>query len=184
MRVHLALAAVAMLAGCQLSMPGRGGDAAVESGPIVGAAIETTRLTPAGGAAATAPETAAPLAGRPRPRPERATPAAGAAPTGAAVAPSIAGATATPPATPPVPEVLKTPQQLACEKRGGAWMAVGQGQARACVKRTRDAGRKCDTKSDCQGQCLARSGTCAPVDPLFGCNEVLENGRRVTICID
>jgi hypothetical protein len=33
--------------------------------------------------------------------------------------------------------------------------------------------------------CLARSGTCAPIMPLFGCNEVLDKqGRRVTLCIE
>lgn len=89
----------------------------------------------------------------------------------------------------PEPEVidpaLLTPEAKACERRGGRWSKIGEGNARACIKRTRDGGQRCDADRDCQGQCLARSGTCAPVDPLFGCNEVLQDdGRRMTLCLN
>ena len=188
MRLAFCLAALMLVAACQLSLPGRGGDAAGGAvSPITGDEITTSRLdaAPVSAAVVAADDaTAATPPGRPRPRP----PALGGttAPVTAGQAttspPDIATGTTTPESA--VPQALKSPEQLACEKRGGAWTAVAGGQARACVKRTRDAGRKCDSKSDCQGQCLARSGTCAPVDPLFGCNDVLEGGRRVTICID
>jgi hypothetical protein len=60
----------------------------------------------------------------------------------------------------------KSEAQRACESRGGLW-ARGR------------------SKADCQGQCLARSMTCAPALPMFGCHEVVErSGMRVTLCID
>ncbi|MGL5009132.1 MAG: hypothetical protein ACRC6I_04575, partial [Paracoccaceae bacterium] len=80
---------------------------------------------------------------------------------------------------------LLTPEALACQRRGGRWIKVGAGEGRSCVRATRDAGKRCDADRDCQGVCLARSGTCAPVDPLFGCNEVLQDdGRRMTLCLE
>ena len=84
-----------------------------------------------------------------------------------------------------VDPALLTPEALACQRRGGQWSRIGSGEARACVKRTRDAGKRCDADRDCQGVCLARSGTCAPIDPLFGCNEVLQDdGRRMNLCLN
>ena len=87
--------------------------------------------------------------------------------------------------TPTEPEAPKSPEQLLCEKTGGQWAVAGLSGAYVCVTLTRDGGKVCRKKTDCQGLCLARSGTCAPIMPLFGCNEVLEkDGRRVTLCID
>jgi hypothetical protein len=87
--------------------------------------------------------------------------------------------------TPEVPEAQKTALQRTCEKQGGVFAATGQGNARSCVKRTRDAGKACRRESDCDGVCLARSRSCAPLKPLFGCNEILQNdGRQVRLCID
>ena len=55
----------------------------------------------------------------------------------------------------------------------------------ACVHPTRDAGRRCDAASDCEGLCLARSGTCAPLAPLYGCQDVYTlPGRRETLCTE
>lgn len=126
--------------------------------PIAGDAITVTSLD--------APEDAAeaPEAGvRPKPRPLRA---------GAEAAPA-------PVALPPSPE------ERACTRSRGAWVGLGKSGARTCVKQTRDGGKRCSRESQCQGLCLARSGTCAPVVPLFGCNEILQDdGRRVTLCID
>jgi hypothetical protein len=85
----------------------------------------------------------------------------------------------------PEPEAPKSAEQLLCEKTGGQWAVAGKTGANLCVTPTRDGGKVCHKKGDCQGQCLARSGTCAPFSPLFGCNEILEkNGSRVTLCID
>ena len=83
------------------------------------------------------------------------------------------------------PEAPKPAAQILCEKSGGQWAVAGESGAFACVKPTRDGGKSCKKEGDCQGMCLARSGTCAPFMPLFGCNEVLEkDGRRVTLCIE
>ena len=86
------------------------------------------------------------------------------------------------------PEALqepRSPEAKACVKRGGLWVHAGKSIAFTCVKLTRDSGKQCRRDSDCQGACLERSMTCAPHDPLFGCNEILQDdGARVTLCID
>lgn len=83
---------------------------------------------------------------------------------------------------PPVGEAKMALEQAACEKRGGQWVAEGAGKF--CLNRTRDAGKACRTGADCQGDCLARSQTCAPVTPLVGCNEIVTSGGlRVTECV-
>ena len=89
------------------------------------------------------------------------------------------------PAPPVEPGAPKSAEQTLCEKTGGQWSVAGKSGAYSCVKPTRDSGKVCTRQGDCQGMCLARSGTCAPFMPLFGCNEILErDGRRVTLCID
>ena len=86
---------------------------------------------------------------------------------------------------PDLPVVAKSADQVLCERTGGQWAVAGQSGAHSCVKATRDGGKTCTKEDDCMGMCLARSGTCAPLMPLFGCNEVLDKqGRRVTLCID
>ncbi len=191
-RATIAAACLALLAACQLSLPGGSGGkpASGSASPITGGAITTTKLdspptagtTPApaaipaaAGAALTGPQTPTRGTGAPQA-------AATATPGNGATKPGGAEATATPPVA-EAPVVIKSPEQLACEKRGGRWASVGGG--RSCLKVTRDSGKRCTKKSDCQGQCLARSGTCAPVDPMFGCNEVLTpNGLMVTECLN
>lgn len=87
-----------------------------------------------------------------------------------------------PPAAPPPPPM--SPEELACSDKGGLWGAVGKGGA-ACLMPTRDGGQQCRKESDCEGYCLARSGTCAPYSPMFGCNDIVQdNGVVVTLCID
>ena len=99
------------------------------------------------------------------------------------------------PAPDPEPEIAplpepdskppSSPEEAACVKKGGLWIHAGKSIAFTCVKVTRDSGQQCRRSSDCQGSCLARSMTCAPYDPLFGCNEILQDdGVRVTLCID
>ncbi|MCB1391451.1 MAG: hypothetical protein KDK12_20260 [Rhodobacteraceae bacterium] len=85
----------------------------------------------------------------------------------------------------PEPEApLLAQQRRACQRSGGQLMPRTAG-IYACVHATRDAGRQCDEARDCEGLCLARSGTCAPFVPLYGCQEVLTlRGRRETLCTD
>lgn len=168
------LLCVVPLAACQLALPGSGlpgsGKSAPAVSPVAGGEIEVTPLdaVPAAqGAAPVKPEVAAAA-----PEPEQTPPAA-------ADVPAMPEAAVAPPAAP------KLEAEVACERKGGAWMVVGKSKLRACVKTTRDSGKECQRQSQCESQCLARSGTCAPLKPLLGCNEVLqENGARVTLCID
>jgi hypothetical protein len=88
------------------------------------------------------------------------------------------------PAVEAPPPPAMSPEELACTDKGGLWGAVGKGGA-ACMMPTRDGGKQCRKESDCDGYCLARSGTCAPYTPMFGCNDIVQdNGVVVTLCID
>ncbi|MDB5665024.1 MAG: hypothetical protein JWS11_1567 [Cypionkella sp.] len=83
------------------------------------------------------------------------------------------------------PLAVLSPEELACAKKGGQWTVAGKAGGMSCVSMMRDAGKSCRRQSDCEGSCLARSNTCAPIAPLFGCNEILQdNGAMVTLCID
>lgn len=86
---------------------------------------------------------------------------------------------------PPVGADLVAQQKAACERRGGIWGRGGAGGGFTCITRTRDAEKSCRRESDCEGFCLARSGTCSPFTPFLGCHEVLtDTGVRATVCVD
>lgn len=87
------------------------------------------------------------------------------------------------PEPPPVPAAL-TGQAAQCTKKKGRFVRRGDGGTFVCVQPTRDANKRCDDSSDCDGLCFAKSRTCAPVTPLFGCYDALENGRVVNICTE
>jgi hypothetical protein len=166
------VALVLALGGCVL--PGGQGDGSDDTPSIIGPEVETTTLPPAGEVAGTPPEVAAPS--DPAGAGEQGTAAAEVSPEAAQPAQ---------PAAEPAPPVVKSPAEIACEKLGGRLVRVGTGLATACQRVMRDAGKSCRRKSDCEGECLARSGTCAPLAPLFGCNDVLQDdGRQVSLCID
>ena len=181
------LVATALLAACQPSLKGKPSQD-VTPNAVAGDAIETTALdavpgepvdaAPAPDAAGAGTEVAA-AQSEPQPAPE-ATPVADK---------SEVEAAATEPAPKPdlteVPVTPKSEQQLACEKKKGRWAKVGKGEGRACVFTTKDSGKRCERESQCDSVCLARSGTCAPFKPMYGCNEILQdNGARVTLCLD
>ena len=97
--------------------------------------------------------------------------------------PPKTGTPTTEPANPAPPPL--TAEGRACLKKGGLWGKAGIGLGDSCVMRTRDSGKSCHRASQCDGVCLARSQTCAPYKPLFGCNAILQdNGLEVTLCID
>lgn len=102
-----------------------------------------------------------------------------------------AAAKAQPAAAEPPPEVAveaappQSPEAVKCLKQGGLWAAAGKTGAKTCVKRTKDAGKFCTKETQCEGYCLARSHSCAPIKPMFGCNDILQaDGREVTLCLD
>ncbi|QYZ68534.1 hypothetical protein [Neotabrizicola shimadae] len=173
-RIVPALVVLALLAGC-VALPGGKGDA-VEANALAAEAIAVTPLDGAAAAPVAAPVAAAAA------EPEAATPATAAETDGKAEPEAGAEAPAEEAEAPPPP---KPPEQLACERKGGSWASAGGSGAKACVKRTRDAGKQCTTGRQCEGDCLARSQTCSPITPLFGCNEILQdNGARVNQCIE
>jgi hypothetical protein len=181
----LVFCVTSLLAACQLSLPGQGpGKAGEEVTPnaVTGGKIEVTALDALPGEAA--PATPAPeAAGSETAAPQAALPTAttDADPAAAEVEPGPAPK-ADLEATPVTP---KSEMQLACEKKKGKWSRIGKGDFRACVFRTRDGGKRCEKESQCEGVCLARSGTCSPIKPLYGCNEILQDdGRRVTLCLE
>lgn len=84
---------------------------------------------------------------------------------------------------PPVGAAKLALEEAACLKRGGQW--AGEGGAQFCVERLPDAGKACRTGADCEGACLARSQSCAPVRPLLGCNDIITSaGLRVSECVN
>lgn len=170
-----------LLSACQSGQGAAGADA-VSPNPLSVAPIEVTSLDPPESAAAPgvqpAVEDQAPLA------PVDAAPTEAAAPQPEAPQPEAPSDTAGE-QTPSKPVVPKSPAQIACERQNGVWSPAGSGAASFCQKITRDGGKSCRASSDCEGYCLARSMTCAPVTPMFGCQEILnEYGRMLTQCID
>jgi hypothetical protein len=76
-------------------------------------------------------------------------------------------------------------QRNECVERGGQFGAGGLTGTFVCYEETDDAKKSCRAASDCDGVCLARSGTCSPIKPLFGCNDVFTNsGLKTTVCIN
>ena len=76
-------------------------------------------------------------------------------------------------------------QQAKCAADGGRWGAGGGNGNFVCYMPTKDANQTCTSGLDCEGLCLARSRTCAPVTPFFGCHEVLNSrGAAQTLCIE
>ena len=85
----------------------------------------------------------------------------------------------------PVGEARMDLEHKACLKEGGQFLRLGKANTFFCEVTPRDAGQSCSRASDCESACLARSRTCAPVKPLFGCNEVLtESGEAARLCVD
>lgn len=84
----------------------------------------------------------------------------------------------------PIPSALRA-SQATCERGGGRFVPRRHGGIYDCLRSTRDAGQSCTRAGDCEGLCLARSGSCAPFTPLLGCHEVLDaGGGRMTQCIE
>lgn len=177
------LCATGLLAACQTGGLGGAGTSPDDVTPnaVVGDPIEVTALdAPPGEAVASVAAATVEAAGTGTAAPQAA--------SAAAAEPAPAEVAADPAPQPDLAETPVTPkseQQLACEKKKGRWARVGKGEGRACVFQTKDAGKRCERESQCDSLCLARSGTCAPFKPMYGCNEILQdNGMRVTLCLE
>lgn len=177
--VALVFCAASLVAGCQLSGPGKSASDPPAGNPLTGDEIEVTALDAPTGETPVVPDAAG---AQPVAEEKAATQTATAAEADVKAEP---GSPAPKPDLEEAPVTPKSEMQLACEKKHGKWSGIGKGDARACVFQTRDAGKQCDRESQCDGVCLARSGTCSPYKPLYGCNDILQdNGARVTLCLD
>ena len=178
MRAMISLVLV-LLAACTLALPGGKADAPA---PLANEVIEVTTLDAPKGPTAPAGKTTPTIATK---TPDAVTPAKPDTATDATARPVNPATAATEPAATAAPPAPLSPAALACKKKGGRYIKTGSSDLRACVKETGEEGKSCKRETDCIGSCLARSGTCAPVKPLFGCNEILQaDGRRVTLCLD
>ena len=184
------------LTACQMALP-FGGDKATPAATSPAQATVTAKPgATAGGAIVGGAVTAKPISAKPttaNPAPAKggaAIPAGTIKGTPQVAAPQPEAAqpeTAKPETAKPEAEAAppKSAPQLACEAGGGIWSEAGKKGVKTCVQRTRDAGKSCKREGDCEGYCLARSRSCAPVTPLFGCNDILQaDGGQVTLCID
>lgn len=185
MRRLLPALLLASLAACTLSLPGtapKNPPANTQSANILPDAVQVTTLAPL------PPTPTATPTGTPTGTPTAAQPAPVVAPTAAPTAPPPTLRPQPRPTTQAQPQPdspRPSPQQIACQAKGGIWSANGASPLRTCLLPTRDAGKSCNKESDCDGLCLARSRTCAPVKPLFGCNDILQqDGSTATLCID
>lgn len=172
-RAAAVLAFLLALAGCEAGPGGKVPAFPVtvsESAPPVTPPARPAGLV-AGGAAETLPDPA-----------PTAVPAGEAAATGTTEeAPAAADAGAEGAADP----TPKSAAQIACERKKGRYATWGETGAMVCFTTPRDAGKACQKASDCSTACLARSRSCAPLEPLYGCNAVLtEFGEAVTQCVE
>jgi hypothetical protein len=84
-----------------------------------------------------------------------------------------------------------------CARAGGKMLPQGRMQSVRCVVTYADAGQRCTTGSDCQGDCRVEEavgtphagttvvGTCQRDSNRFGCHTTVENGKaEATICVD
>lgn len=146
---------------------------ATKANPITGGEIATTSLD-------------SPAVAPPEPAPAALAPAQTATADNTAPAPAQPQGSLTVKTPPPKADPADlTPEAVACRKKGGTWARAGKAAGKTCLQPTRDAGKSCRRQSDCEGLCLARSRSCAPIKPMFGCNAILQDdGREVTLCID
>ena len=172
----LALFFALILAACVAAAPQIGGKPVTGvQNPITGGPIAVTTLDAPVPAQNGAAPYAKPVATPPLPR------AAEPPAVSAAAKPRAAAALSDLPTTPRV----VSPEEKTCVKQGGSWAQAGKTGGKTCIRLTKDGGKRCQAEKDCEGYCLARSATCAPAIPMFGCNDILQdNGVQVTLCID
>ena len=101
-----------------------------------------------------------------------------------------------PPVDGPSPVAAVSVPSAACSARGGTMRPVGRMQSLQCVVRYSDAGKRCTSGEQCQGDCRVPAGTevpdgqptvgaCQSANVRFGCFANVENGRATSIlCID
>ncbi len=154
----------------------------IGAAPTAPVAATKTAATSATATSATATSTAAtPTAATSETAADIGAAAAAALKAGAA-ATTAAATTAAATAEPAAPQ---SAEEAACGEAGGRWAKAGDTGAMSCVYTMKDAGKACSKESDCSSQCLARSKSCAPFWPMFGCTDVVQNdGAVVSLCLN
>lgn len=78
-----------------------------------------------------------------------------------------------------------------CEAtKGNVWKPQGKAQIPACISTYSDAGKPCESSSDCQGKCMVTSAessaVCASSSSRFGCGSSIEEFKKHggILCID
>jgi hypothetical protein len=123
--------------------------------------------------------------------------------TPAGAAPPPAAPSATPPQPSATAPVAQPPPTTAegCRACNGDFGIHGLSQTPACNCRTRDGGRRCRSKDDCQGECIADGdehdvtdpgppprgyfiGRCAEFVTSFGCHRFLPAGAPGPVRLD
>lgn len=86
---------------------------------------------------------------------------------------------------------VANPDKEACEAtKGQVWKPQGKAQIPACISTYSDAGKPCESSSDCQGRCMVtspkRPAACASSSSRFGCGSSIEefNKHGGIICVD
>ena len=86
------------------------------------------------------------------------------------------------PGDPPAAQMRR--DRAECEARGGEYAQAGL-LGHACFLPTKDAGKTCQSDSDCQGICFAETRQCSKVTPIFGCfSHLPKPGQVEEICVD
>ena len=106
-----------------------------------------------------------------------------------------------PSAVAPVPETKPTTRE-ACQACNGEWGTHGLAQKEGCLCRTKDAGKVCKSKADCESQCVAKDppeteivepgspakgfflGKCHEFVSYFGCARLLPDRATTPVSLD
>ena len=99
---------------------------------------------------------------------------------------------------PPVDAEAQKSRELQCRAAGGEWSRFGVHDhlcgIYSCAERTRDAGKPCRNRADCEHLCVTdlppkigaeAAGRCSAVKTSFGCITHVDGGRIVgRVCVD
>lgn len=99
---------------------------------------------------------------------------------------------------PPVDPAEQKTRELKCRAAGGEWARFGVFAhlcgIYSCAERTKDAGKPCRNRSDCEHLCITKAaprigaeviGECTAVKTSFGCSTHVDGGKIVgRVCVD
>jgi hypothetical protein len=110
----------------------------------------------------------------------------------------LASASAFAQSCPAIDPHKKRAEEEACRAAGGEWARFGARDhlcgVYSCAERTRDAGKPCRNRADCEHLCVTESpprlgaeavGKCTAVKSAFGCLTHVDGGKIVgRVCVD